>query len=115
MRAFFKAQAEASFPKPFPVLSFPGIQLLGLTLPLLGTILGIGARACHFGDAVDLGEVLKGMPAGVPVMGNLSPSLYLRNGTPDRVAAATRAAKPSACDHAASAPASRASMNAARA
>jgi len=91
MRAFFKAQAEASFPKPFPVLSFPGIQLLGLTLPLLGTTLGIGARACHFGDAVDLGEVLKGMPAGVPVMGNLSPSLYLRNGTPDRVAAATRA------------------------
>ncbi|HPB10131.1 MAG TPA: uroporphyrinogen decarboxylase family protein [Kiritimatiellia bacterium] len=91
MRAFFKAQAEASFPKPFPVLSFPGIQVLGLTLPLLGTILGIGARACHFGDAVDLGEVLKGMPAGVPVMGNLSPSLYLRNGTPDRVAAATRA------------------------
>jgi len=75
MRAFFKAQAEASFPKPFPVLSFPGIQVLGLTLPLLGTILGIGARACHFGDAVDLrgpegdagGGAGDGQPESLPV------------------------------------------------
>ncbi len=63
----------------------------GNTLPLLSSILGIGARACHFGDAVDIGEILKGMPDEVPVMGNLSPSRCLLNGTPARVAAATRA------------------------
>jgi uroporphyrinogen decarboxylase len=62
----------------------------GNTLPLLASILGIGARAYHFGDAVDIGEILKGMPPERPVIGNLSPSLYLRSGTPDRVAAATR-------------------------
>ena len=100
MRAFFKTLAGASCPKPFPVLSFPGIQVLGLTLPLLSSILGIGARACHFGDAVDIGEILKRMPAEVPVMGNLSPSRYLRHGTPDRVAAATRTMVAQARGHA---------------
>ena len=63
----------------------------GNTLQLLPSLLGIGARAYHFGDAVDMGAVLDNMPSHVPVMGNLSPSVHFLNGTPASVTSATRA------------------------
>ncbi len=61
----------------------------GNTLPLLESIKGICANAYHFGNAVDISEVLENMPADVPVMGNLSPSDHFRGGTPESVAQAT--------------------------
>ncbi len=50
-----------------------------------------GAAAYHFGDAVDLCELLGGMPADRPVMGNISPSECFAGGTPAEMYAATTA------------------------
>lgn len=63
----------------------------GNTLPLIDTILPIHADAYHFGNAVDMGEMLKRFPRGTIVMGNLSPSDVFRKGTPETVRQATLA------------------------
>ena len=62
----------------------------GNTLPLLDGICSIGAKVLHFGDAVDLREILPRIPADTLVMGNISPAMVLRNGTPEDVRTATR-------------------------
>ena len=59
------------------------------TPKMLASLTGIGADAYHFGDAVDMTEVLRGMPADVLVMGNVSPSAQFRHGTPESIYAAT--------------------------
>jgi uroporphyrinogen decarboxylase len=56
---------------------------------MLPSLLGIGADAYHFGDAINLSSVLEGIPAGILVMGNVSPSAQFRNGTPESIYAAT--------------------------
>lgn len=61
----------------------------GNTLPLMGLIAKLGAEAYHFGDAVDIGDVLREMPRDLTVMGNLSPAVHLRGGTPESVRVAT--------------------------
>ena len=62
----------------------------GANTPLmLPSIAGIGADACHFGDAVKLLPVLEGIPPDTLVMGNISPSAQFRNGTPESIYAAT--------------------------
>ncbi len=50
-----------------------------------------GAAAYHFGDAVELCDLLEKMPADRPVMGNISPSERFAGGTPDEMYAATTA------------------------
>ena len=49
----------------------------------------IGAKAYHFGNAIDMAEVLDLFPSDVTVMGNIDPSGYFRNGTPESIRAAT--------------------------
>lgn len=61
----------------------------GNTVPLINSIVGIGADAYHFGNAVDIGQVLDLMPANLPVLGNLSPAEHFRGGSPDSVREAT--------------------------
>jgi uroporphyrinogen decarboxylase len=56
---------------------------------MLPSLLGIGADAYHFGDAVNIAQVLEGMPDDILVMGNVSPSVQFRNGTPESIYAAT--------------------------
>ncbi len=52
-----------------------------------------GAAVYHFGDAVDLEELLKRMPKDKPVCGNISPMARFANGTPDSMRAAVRELK----------------------
>jgi len=61
----------------------------GNTIPLIGSILENGASAYHFGNAIELSEMLKLIPAQYPVFGNVDPAGQLRNGTPESVRAAT--------------------------
>ena len=61
----------------------------GNTIPLMESILETGASAFHFGNAVDLAEMLRLVPAEFPVMGNIDPAGQLRGGTPESVRAAT--------------------------
>jgi len=42
-----------------------------------------GASAYHFGDAVDMKQILEAMPANIPVCGNISPSAQFLSGTPE--------------------------------
>jgi uroporphyrinogen decarboxylase len=56
---------------------------------MLPSLTGAGADAYHFGDAVKMTQVLEGMPAGIPVLGNISPAAEFRNGTPESIYAAT--------------------------
>ena len=56
----------------------------GPNVPLMTeSLVSNGAAAYHFGDAVDLKEMLEKMPENIPVCGNISPSEQFLNGTPD--------------------------------
>ena len=50
-----------------------------------------GAAAYHFGDAINLVDIIEKMPADKPVCGNISPSDQFSGGTPESMYAATRA------------------------
>jgi uroporphyrinogen decarboxylase len=56
---------------------------------MLPSLIGMGADAYHFGDAIKMTQVLEGMPANVLVMGNVSPAAQFRNGTPESIYAVT--------------------------
>lgn len=58
---------------------------------MLEGIYALGAAAYHFGNAVDMGEILARTPADVLVMGNIDPAGEFASGTPESITAATRA------------------------
>ena len=60
------------------------------TPKMLPSLVGIGADAYSFGDAIDIAEVLKDMPENILVLGNVSPSAQFRNGTPESIYKVTR-------------------------
>ena len=62
-------------------------------------ILSTGAAAYHFGNAVDMKEMLDKMPADVLTMGNVDPVSVLRNGTPETVRAETLRVMEACCGH----------------
>ena len=63
----------------------------GGVLRMLDSILRVGASAYHFGNAIDMEEVMKRVPSHVVAMGNLDPAALFRAGTPDMMRQATQA------------------------
>jgi len=62
----------------------------GPNTPLMTkSIAANGASAFHFGDAVDLNEIIAKMPADAIVCGNISPSQQFLGGTPESMYQAT--------------------------
>ena len=57
----------------------------GNTIPLVKSLLTNGAKAYHFGNAIDMAEMLKLMPEDKVVLGNVEPAGQFRNGTPESV------------------------------
>jgi uroporphyrinogen decarboxylase len=57
----------------------------GKTIPLIDSILTVGADANHFGNAIQMSEMLKLVPPHIPVLGNIDPSGQFRNGTPESI------------------------------
>ena len=55
----------------------------------LDSILSCGANAYHFGNAVDMAEILSKVPADTICMGNIDPAGEFRNGTPESIRKAT--------------------------
>ena len=55
---------------------------------MLDALLTQGAAAYHFGNAVDLAEILARTPADIPVMGNIDPVACFTHGTPEEMTAA---------------------------
>lgn len=62
-------------------------------------LLSTGAAAYHFGNAVQMEEMLTKMPANVLVMGNVDPVAAFRNGTPEKVREDTLAVMETCCKH----------------
>ncbi len=62
-------------------------------------IASIGALGYHFGNSIELKDMLTQMPPDVLVMGNVDPSSVLFSGTPERVRAATRAVLEACAGH----------------
>jgi uroporphyrinogen decarboxylase len=58
------------------------------TVHMVNEILTVGAFAYHFGNAVNLSEMLSLIPDDKWVMGNIDPSGQFRNGTPESMRAA---------------------------
>lgn len=67
------------------------------TVCMLDSIARVGACAYHFGNAVDMKEVLSGMPKDTLVMGNLDPVGQLKEGMPETVREETLALMRSCC------------------
>ena len=57
----------------------------GNTIPLIDSILKINANAYHFGNAIDIHEMLKLVPSNTIIMGNIDPAGQFRNGTPESI------------------------------
>ena len=57
---------------------------------MLPEIFSQGAAAYHFGNAVDMEEVLKAAPADALCMGNVDPAAIIAEGTPEMVTKATK-------------------------
>lgn len=66
-------------------------------LRMTESILSTGADAYHFGNSIDMADMMAKMPADTVVMGNVDPAGVLRQGTPETVKAATLAVMDKCC------------------
>lgn len=57
----------------------------GNTIPLINSIIETGAKAFHFGNAINLADMLQLAPSDRLVLGNVDPAGQFRNGTPESV------------------------------
>ena len=62
----------------------------GNTVPLVPSLLGTGARGFHFGNAVDMTDILPQIPSDILAFGNIDPAGTFKNGTPENMVKATR-------------------------
>lgn len=56
---------------------------------MIDSILATGSAAYHFGNSIDMKEMLGHIPANTVVMGNVDPAGQFRNGTPESIYAET--------------------------
>lgn len=66
---------------------------------MCGEIAELGAMGYHFGNAVNMKDMLDGMPGDALVMGNVDPAGTLRNGNPEKVRQETLAVMQACCGH----------------
>lgn len=66
---------------------------------MVESFLSFGAAAYHFGNAVDMKEMLEKFPADILVMGNVDPAGVLRMGTPETVKQTTLEIMEKCCEH----------------
>ena len=71
----------------------------GSTIQQIGSILATGSAAYHFGNAIDMAEMMTHIPAGTVAMGNVDPAGEFRNGTPESIRAATLAVMDACCKY----------------
>lgn len=57
---------------------------------MVADLVSFGASAYHFGNKVDLLEVLRQMPSNIVTLGNVDPAGAFKNGTPESVAEETK-------------------------
>lgn len=59
------------------------------TIKMIDSILETGAAAYHFGNSIDMAQMLPHIPSNVLVMGNVDPARQFRNGNPESITAET--------------------------
>jgi uroporphyrinogen decarboxylase len=59
------------------------------TIQMIDSILAVNADAYHFGNAIDMAQMMKHIPENTIAMGNISPAEQFLGGTPDSVRKAT--------------------------
>ncbi len=69
------------------------------TIQQIDSILTNGCRVVHFGNAIDMEEMVKHIPENIVVMGNVDPAGQFRNGTPESVKAETLALMEKCCKY----------------
>ena len=57
---------------------------------MLDQIYALGAAAYHFGNAIDMAEIMARTPADILAMGNIDPAGEFAGGTVESITAATR-------------------------
>lgn len=65
----------------------------------LDSIFSCGANAYHFGNAVDMSEIMQKAPGDIPCMGNIDPAGEFRNGTPASIREKTLEVMGNCCGH----------------
>lgn len=55
------------------------------TIQMIDSILRTGCAAYHFGNSIDMHEMLTHIPTDIVTMGNVDPATQFRNGTPDSI------------------------------
>ena len=69
------------------------------TIQMIDSILETGSAAYHFGNAIDMAEMMAHIPAGTVAMGNVDPAGEFRNGTPESIRAATLGVMDACCKY----------------
>ena len=69
------------------------------TMLMTDSIAATGAAAFHFGNAVDMEEMLQKMPKDKLVMGNIDPAGQFKNGTPESIRQETAALMEKCCKY----------------
>ena len=69
------------------------------TIQTIDSILACGAAAYHFGNAIDMAEMLRHIPDDTVAMGNVDPASQFRNGTPESIREATLSVMNACCSH----------------
>ena len=59
------------------------------TIQMIDSILATGADAFHFGNAIDMAQMMQHIPEDIIAMGNISPAEQFRGGTPESIKQAT--------------------------
>ncbi len=68
------------------------------TIFMIDSILNTGASAYHFGNSINMKEMLGKIPKSIVVMGNVDPSSQFLNGTPQSIAAHTHRLMAECCN-----------------
>ena len=71
----------------------------GAVIQQIDSILSTGSAAYHFGNAIDMAEMMARIPAGTVAMGNIDPAGQFRNGTPASIRQATLQVMEACCGY----------------
>ena len=69
------------------------------TIKMIDSILSTGSAAYHFGNAIDMAEMMTHIPADTVAMGNVDPAAEFRNGTPESIRKATMDVMEKCCSY----------------
>lgn len=69
------------------------------TIQMIDSILRTGAAGYHFGNSIDMAQMLPHIPQDIPVFGNVDPASQFRNGTPESIKAETKRIMTACCGY----------------